>query len=54
MLTKMEKGHFEDKISTLEKQVEELTKELKEVRKEPKLVSIETYQANKIRLSLSC
>lgn len=54
MLTKMEKGHFEDKISTLEKQVEELTKELKEVRKESKLVSIETDQASKVRLSLSC
>ena len=33
MLTKIEKGHFEAKISTLEKQVEELTKQRAELEK---------------------
>ena len=51
---RIEKGHFEDKISALEKQVKGLRKESKEFRKETRLISSKTEQANKVRLSLSC
>ena len=41
-LMRIEKGHFEDTISAVEKQV-------KELREEPKLVSSKVEQANKVR-----